>query len=59
MAYSGFVWECKCGHHERREKTPEQCIKCGDIECFEKVPEELVEDREKDMVEEMELEDVK
>ena len=57
MSYIGFLWECKCGHHEYGEGAPDQCLKCGDIECFEKVPEDLVEDREKDMEEELGLED--
>jgi hypothetical protein len=52
MAYAGFMWECACGHTEYGEEEPEECAECGNINNFIKMPEEIVEEREREMVEE-------
>jgi len=50
---AGFMWECACSHIEYDEEEPEECLRCGNLDSFIKVPEELVEEREKDLVEEL------
>ena len=52
MAHAGFMWECACGHIEYGEEEPEECPKCGKVDNFIKMPEEIVEEREKEMLEE-------
>ena len=52
MVQVGFMWECSCGHTEYCEDEPEECLKCGNISAFMKMPEEIVEEREKEFVEE-------
>ena len=52
MVQAGFMWECSCGHTEYCEEEPEECLKCGNISAFMKMPEEIVEEREKELVEE-------
>ena len=56
MPKQGILWECVCGFAEYGDITPEECSKCGKLDSFEQVPEELLEEREKDLVEELEWE---
>lgn len=53
MAYTGFFWECNCGHVELSEIPPEECPSCYSINSFVQLPEEIVAEREKDMAEKM------
>ena len=54
--YTGFAWECSCGHLVYSEFEPEECLKCGALDSFIKLPEELLAEREKDFDEESNLE---
>lgn len=49
---AGFMWECICGNIVYSDKTPFECQKCRKIDHFTQVPQELVEEREKDLLEE-------
>ncbi|MCK4553107.1 hypothetical protein KAT80_02800 [Candidatus Pacearchaeota archaeon] len=53
MSYTGYSWECECGHIEYGENPPEECKKCGKINSFAKLPEEIVDEREKNEWEEL------
>lgn len=53
MTKVGFMWECSCGHTEYSELEPEECGKCGNINTFMQMPEEIIEERERDLAEEM------
>ena len=50
----GILWECVCGFSEYSNSSPEECLKCGKLDSFEQVPEELLEERERDLPEELE-----
>jgi hypothetical protein len=52
MAQVGFMWECACGHTEYNEEEPEECSQCGAVSNFIKMPEEIVEERERELLEE-------
>ena len=45
-------WECACGQIEYGEEPPTECEKCFRISSFTQLPEELIEEREKELVEE-------
>ncbi|MEK6933352.1 MAG: hypothetical protein AABW75_00575 [Nanoarchaeota archaeon] len=47
--YTGFMWQCSCGHSEYNEECPEECSNCSRIDTFVKLPEEIVEEREKEL----------
>jgi hypothetical protein len=49
MAKTGFMFECSCGETVYGEEAPEECGKCGAIGEFVQLPEEIVEEREKDL----------
>ncbi|MEA3329776.1 MAG: hypothetical protein U9Q06_03450 [Nanoarchaeota archaeon] len=49
MAKTGFMFECSCGEVVYGEEAPEECPKCDSVGEFVKLPEEIVEEREKDM----------
>jgi len=51
MSFTGFAWECSCGHTEMREEMPEECFKCGSLDSFMKMPEEILKSREQDLIE--------
>ncbi len=53
MASSELIWECSCGAVEYGEESPEECLKCSNLNSFTQLPEELVEEREKDLSQEI------
>ena len=59
MSIAGFMWECKCGYVDYGEESPEECPDCLSLESFTKLPEELIDEREKDMSEDLDLMSVK
>jgi len=52
MPQQGLMWECSCGHIEYGEIEPDDCLKCGNLSTFVQMPEEIIEEREKDLIEE-------
>ncbi len=59
MSMAGFMWECKCGFVDYGEESPEECPDCLSLDSFTKLPEELIDEREKDMSEDIDLMSVK
>lgn len=56
MVKEEFAWECECGHIEYSNIIPSDCPKCLAIDSFTQLPEEIINEREKDALEEeMEL----
>ena len=55
MSIAGFMWECKCGYVDCGEEEPEECPDCMGLDSFTKLPEELIDEREKDMSEDLDL----
>jgi len=49
--FSGFEWNCVCGHKEYGEDAPEACPQCSAADSFEKTNRET---KEKDLAEELE-----
>lgn len=54
-----IAWECSCGHIEYGAMPPEDCPVCFRIDSFAQLPEELIEEREKDKMEELEMINIK
>ena len=48
------LWECVCGHKVYSEAEPEECPSCFKISKFTQLPHELIEERQKDLEEDME-----
>ena len=48
----GIMWECFRGNIVYGEKQPEECKKCKKLDSFTKLPAEMVEERERDLMEE-------
>ena len=59
MSFAGFMWECKCGHVEYGEESPEECPKCYTLDSFTQLPEELIAERERDMTEDLDFASVR
>lgn len=52
MTPAGFMWECSCGFTDYSEEEIDECSQCGKVNSFIKMPEEIVEEREREMIEE-------
>lgn len=53
--YTGFMWQCSCGHVEYGDENPEECNRCGQMDSFVKLPEEIVEERERELKEDVSI----
>lgn len=47
------LWECKCGHVEEGDDSPEECMRCGRLDAFVEIAEGAAEDDDSELLDEM------